>query len=432
MPVDQSPASLDPTSMGSWSPTARRTVASVSVGLTLYSMGFGLCAAGMANRVNDIGDKAILLGLLGLAEFAPVFGLVLITGSVSDRFNRKRTVLAAQTAAALGVFGLFLVASGSDKRLYPYFIAAVLLGAVRAFMSPSFRPLIPAAVTQAQLPRAMSFYSASWQVAFAFGPLLFFTYGINPKWTFLLAAGLITSGMIATLLIPGHIGKAHLSDVKQKRHSFTEAIEGLSIIRRNPILLGAIALDLAAVLFGGATALLPRLSTNELKLDAWDQGLLRSSGGIGAVAVAVLLAIFPIRRRIGTWLLAVVGIFGVFTIVLGLAQSLLVACIAHAVLLGGDSVSVFIRSTLVPLVTPDGQQGRVAAVESVFIGASNELGAAESGVAAQLLGTRAGIVSGGVLTIAVVALWAKVFPNLAKLDRFEDAEVSKTMPTPYA
>jgi MFS family permease len=420
--MSEVPVSVDHNSIGSWSPKAKRTVTAVSIGLSLYSMGFGLTAATMANRVNDIGDKAILLGLLGLAEFFPVFSLVLVTGSRADRKDRKQTVMAAQAAAVVGILAMFANSSGSDKRLWPYYLGAVLLGACRAFMSPSFRPMIPAAVTPAQMPRAMSFYSASWQVAFALGPLLFFIYGKGPKWAFLMAAGLCLGGLIATSFIPGEVGKAHLEHVPAEKPSFHEAIEGLTIIRTNPILLGAIALDLAAVLFGGAVALLPRLSKNELHLGAWDQGLLRSSGGVGAVVVAIAMARKPLSRNIGRWLLVVVGLYGIFTVGLGLAPSLLIACIAHAGLMGADSISVFIRSTVVPLVTPSGQQGRVAAVESVFIGASNELGAAESGVAGQFLGTRGGIVSGGVLTILVVSLWWKFFPPLRNLDRFADAE----------
>lgn len=408
-------------SVSSWSPIAKRTVASVSLGLAFYSMGWGLTIAAVANRVNDIGDKAILLGLLGLVEFIPVASLVLVTGSIADRRDRKVTVLVSQAAAIVVMLGLFVNASGTDDRLWPYYLGAFCAGIVRALMSPSNRPMIPAAVTPAQIPRAMSFYSASWQVAFAFGPLLFFTYGIAPKWSFLCGAGLATLGLLATSFIPRSVGRAHLANVPPERPTFEQAIQGLTVIRSHPILLGAIALDLAAVLFGGAIALLPRLSKNELNLDAWDQGLLRSAGGIGAVVVGLILTQIPITRHIGRTLLIVVALFGLFTILLGLAPSLWVACLAHAGLMAADSVSVFIRSTLVPLVTPPDQQGRVSAVENVFIGASNELGAAESGVAGHFLGTRGGIVSGGLLTILVVALWMKMFPAISKLDRFADA-----------
>ncbi len=417
---------VDPTALASWTPAAKRTVTAVCSGLALYSAGWGLTIVSMANRINDIGDKAILLGLFGLAEFIPVASLVLVTGSVSDRRDRKRTVMLSQFAAVVFMLLFFINSSGSDTRLWPYYLGAIGAGTIRAFMSPSNRPMIPAAVTPAQLPRAMSFYSASWQVAFALGPLLFFTYGIAPKWSFLCGAGLVATALLATSFIPREVGRAHLAHVPTEKPTFAEAIEGLTIIRTNPILLGAIALDLAAVLFGGAIALLPRLSKNELGLDAWNQGLLRSAGGVGAVLVALALTRKPLTQNIGPILMFVVGLFGVFTVMLGLAQTLWVACLAHAGLMGADSVSVFIRSTLVPLVTPTDQQGRVSAVENVFIGASNELGAAESGVAGQFLGTRGGIVSGGLLTMVVVAIFWKFFPTLRRVNRFDDAARTST------
>jgi MFS family permease len=397
-------------------------VAAISGGLVLYSMGFGLTVVSMANRVNDIGDRAILLGLLGLAEFAPVFGLALVTGSVADRFDRRRTVMLGQAAMVAVIMGLVALTSGADTSLAPYYVAAVALGACRAFVSPSYRPLVPAAVPDALIARAMSFYSGSWQVAFAVGPLLFFLYGWAPRWAFLAGAALVAAGLLATSFVPPEVGRAHLASVPPERPTLRTALEGLHVIRRNPVLLGAISLDLAAVLFGGAVALLPRLSTNVLDLDAWQQGVLRSAGGVGAVGVAILLAARPVTRHVGMVLLASVALFGVFTITLGLSGGLIAAAASHAALLGADSVSVFIRSAVVPIVTPPEQQGRVSAVEGVFIGASNELGAFESGVAAQLLGTRGGIVSGGVLTLAVVGVFWFAFPSLRRLNRFEDAK----------
>lgn len=413
---------MTPAEPSAWTPEAKRAVAVIAGGLGLYSMGFGLTVASMANRINDIGDKAIFLGLLGLAEFAPVFGLALLTGSVSDRFDRRRTVLIGQAAVVSVILALFWVSSGTDNSMAPYYVAAVALGACRAFISPSYRPLIPAAVPEALIARAMSFYGGSWQVAFALGPLLFFLYGWAPKWAFLAGAGLVSCGMAATFMVPRHVGRAHLSAGPRERPTMKAALEGLHVIRTNPVLLGAISLDLAAVLFGGAIALLPRLATNELGLSAFEQGVLRSAGGVGAVTVAIVLAVRPVTRRVGVVLLASVGVFGVFTIALGLSGGLLAAVCAHAALLGADSVSVYIRSAVVPIVTPADQQGRVSAVEGVFIGASNELGAFESGVAAQLLGTRGGIVSGGVATLLVVGLFWRAFPALRRLDRFEDAK----------
>ena len=194
------------------------------------------------------------------------------------------------------------------------------------------------------------------------------------------------------------------------------------------MLFGAIALDLFAVLFGGAVALLPAIAEDRLHVGNVGYGWLRAAPGIGAIVVAVLLAVRPLRRRIGRWLLVVVGVFGAATVVLGLTQSYAVAFVALVVLAAADAVSVFIRSTIVPLATPDPMRGRVSAVENVFIGASNEVGSFESGVAAALLGVGPAIVLGGIATMGVVGLWSLIFPDLRDIDRFEDVMVDSGSP----
>jgi hypothetical protein len=202
------------------------------------------------------------------------------------------------------------------------------------------------------------------------------------------------------------------------RGRMSEAMEGLRFIRGQPVLLGAISLDLFAVLFGGAVALLPAIAEDRLHVGAVGLGWLRAAIGIGAALTTILLAWKPVTRKVGVKLLAAVGVFGVFTIVLGVTTSFVVAFIALLVLSGADAISVFIRATLVPLVTPNETRGRVLAVENVFIGASNELGAFESGVVGQLFGTVPAVVLGGAATLAVAAIWWKAFPALRKVDRF--------------
>ena len=203
--------------------------------------------------------------------------------------------------------------------------------------------------------------------------------------------------------------------------SIRDAIEGLRFIRRQPVLLGAISLDLFAVLFGGAVALLPAIATERLGVDAVGLGWLRAAGGIGAGLVTLLLAIRPVRRNVGRVLLSAVATFGVTTIVLGVTRNFWIAFAAVAVLSGADSISVFIRATLVPLVTPSSKRGRVMSVENVFIGASNELGAFESGVAGQLLGPAGAVVLGGVATLAIAGGWWFAFPDLRDVDEFPSA-----------
>jgi predicted MFS family arabinose efflux permease len=201
-------------------------------------------------------------------------------------------------------------------------------------------------------------------------------------------------------------------------------MEGLTFIRRTPILFAAIALDLFAVLFGGAVALLPVIATERLNVGDIAYGWLRAAIGIGAAVVAVFLAIRPLRRRIGTALLVSVGVFGVGTIVLGATRNYWIAFAAVAVLSGADMVSVFVRGTLVPLVTPNDKRGRVSAVENVFIGATNELGAFESGVVSQAIGAQATVVGGGVATLGVVAAWWVWFPSLRRIDKFSDLDAA--------
>ncbi|MDP9389520.1 MAG: MFS transporter, partial [Actinomycetota bacterium] len=213
--------------------------------------------------------------------------------------------------------------------------------------------------------------------------------------------------------VVGHLGVA-----APRRAQLRDAVEGVRLIRRRPILLGAISLDLFAVLFGGAVALLPAIATDRLGVDAVGLGWLRAAGGIGAGAVTLVLAVRPVRRRVGVTLLAVVAGFGAATVVLGVTRSFAVAFAAMAALSAADAVSVFIRATLVPLVAPEEMRGRVLAVENVFIGASNELGAFESGVVGQLVGPSAAVVLGGVATLAVAGGWWFLFPALRRVDRF--------------
>jgi hypothetical protein len=209
-----------------------------------------------------------------------------------------------------------------------------------------------------------------------------------------------------------------------------QALEGLRLVRRQPILRGTITLDLFAVLFGGAVALLPAIAEERLGVGAVGLGWLRAAPGIGAAAVMLLLAVRPLQRHVGPALLATVSLFGLATIVLGVTHSFAVAFIALMVLAGADALSVFIRVTLVPLVTPAAARGRVLAVENVFIGASNELGAFESGVTGQLLGPGLAVGLGGVATIVVAGLWAWLFPALRAVDRFPSSEGHRLEPVP--
>lgn len=264
-------------------------------------------------------------------------------------------------------------------------------------------------------------YGATWTGAAILGPAMSgFLYAIHPAVAYGTAAVFIGGGMFMLSLVP--LSDSLRPPVPTERPTLRDAIEGLVFIRHTPVLLAAISLDLFAVLFGGAVALLPVIAEERLGVGDVAYGWLRAAGGIGAALMAVALAVRPVRRRIGQKLLVVVAVFGVATVVLGTTRSFWVAFVAVLVANAADMVSVFIRSSLVPLVTPDEKRGRVSAVENVFIGASNELGAFESGVVSSLVGTPATVIGGGVATIVIAGTWWVAFPSLRRIDRFEDLE----------
>jgi len=334
------------------------------------------------------------------------------------------------TALGMGIVVLMALglladaAAGDDSALPLYFLAAGL-GVGRSFANAAFTPMLAAAVTAADLPRTMALSSSTWQGALIFGPFLgglLQAWGNVPPYAF---AALLD--VVAVLLIVGvtrRVGTEHRLELTGPP-TMRDATAGLRLIRHTPALLGAISLDLVAVLFGGATALLPIIASEILDVGAVGYGVLRAAPGIGAVAVGLALASRPIRRRVGPVLLVAVAGFGVFTIVLGISTAYWLTFVALLLLSGSDMVSVYIRSTLTPLLTPAKLRGRVVAVERVFVGASNELGAFESGVLAQFIGTVGAIVVGGAMSIAAAGLWAMFFPGLRSINRFEDITPGK-------
>jgi MFS family permease len=271
------------------------------------------------------------------------------------------------------------------------------------------------------LPPVIAMSSGVWTSAMIVGPAISgFLYTVSPALAYGTTAALILSGIIGILRV--QYLREPLPRDPEEKVTLHSAMEGLRFIRRTPILLAAISLDLFAVLFGGAVALLPVIAEERLGVGDIAYGWLRAAGGIGAASMAAFLAIRPLRRNVGHMLLVAVAFFGIGTVVLGLTRSFVVAFIAVLVLNAADMISVFIRSSIVPLVTPDEKRGRVSAVENVFIGATNELGAFESGVASQAFGTPATVVGGGVATIAIVGVWWIGFPSLRRIDRFSDLE----------
>jgi MFS family permease len=381
-------------------------------------------------QVFAISGRPLDLGLLGLASFAPAALLVLVTGSVADRFERRRVAAAAMLAEAFTAAALFVYLGTTPDTVGPIFAFAFVFGVARAFASPAVRALPADIVGPDRVPWVVARTAATWQVALILGPVLGgFLYAANTRLPYVAVGVLALTGALTVLLVHSvqvHplvpeeplIVAAEVVEPPSARAHLTDAVEGFRFIRSQQIVLGAISLDLFAVLFGGAVALLPALAEDRLHVGAVGIGWLRAAGGIGAATVTLRLAVRPLHRRVGRWLLGAVSVFGVATIVLGITRIYAVAFVAMLVLAGADAISVFIRATLVPLVTPIDKRGRVLAVESVFIGASNELGAFESGVAGQILGAPGAVVLGGAATLAVALGWSRAFPALRDVDEF--------------
>lgn len=387
-------------------------------GTCLYT-GLMLQAAVLGKQVYDITGREIDIGWIGLVEFLPAAVLVLVTGVVADRFYRRNIVLIAVTGELVSAVALMFYARTNPTAVAPIFMITLLYGVSRAFVAPAARSIWPSIAPPGGLPAVVALSSATWTGAAIAGPAMSgLLYSIDPWVAYFAASVLIAMGMAAILRVnvPRNIAAS------TERPTFRHAIEGLVFIRRTPILLAAISLDLFAVLFGGAIALLPVIAEERLGVGDVAYGWLRAAVGIGAAAMAIFLAWRPVRRRVGHKLFVVVAAFGVMTVVLGLTHNYVVAFIAILVMSAADMVSVFIRSSIVPLVTPDEKRGRVLAVENVFIGASNELGAFESGVASQAVGTAGAVVGGGIATVGIAGLWWVLFPALRRVDRFSDLE----------
>jgi MFS family permease len=393
-----------------------------------FYVGVMLQAATLGKHIYDITGRSLDIGWLGLAEFGPIALLVFVSGSVADRYNRKYVAaisLAGELMCALVLVGYSLAIRGdAHPAVWPFFAVGVVFGSCRAFLSPATRSIYPMIAPDGGLPPIVAMSSAVWTSAMILGPAASgFLYSADPWIAYATTSVLIVIGIIGILRVK-YLREPAPRDPDEKV-SLHSAMEGLRFIRRTPILLAAISLDLFAVLFGGAVALLPVIAEEQLHVGDVKYGWLRAAGGIGAATMAAFLAMRPLRRNVGRSLLIAVGVFGLGTIVLGDTHSYTVAFIAMVVLSAADMVSVFVRGSIVPLVTPDEKRGRVSAVENVFIGATNELGAFESGIAAQAFGTPATVIGGGIATVAIVGVWWMGFPALRNIDQFSDLDTSE-------
>lgn len=382
----------------------------------------------LGKQVFDMTGRPFDLGMLGLAEFIPVFVFAPIAGSVADSIDRRYVYAVGLVAEAATSIAFFFYVSGEPTALWPIFLIVLAFGTARAFVAPASRALPIDLAPPGMVERIVALRSLSFQAGIITGPIAVgFVFLIGPQYPYLLAAAGFGLAMVAALMITApNVEK--LARPSGYRQVARDAGDGIRFIRNTPVLAGAILVDLFAVLLGGAVALLPAIAEERLQVGAVGLGWLRATIGIGAALTAAGLSVRPIRRRVGRTLLISIAVFGLATVVLGVTRNYMVAVVALFVLAAADSVSVFIRATIVPLATPEAMRGRVLAVENVFIGASNELGAVESGLVGQWLGIVPAVVSGGIGTIIVAALFWVAAPSLRSIDRFAELRPDSERP----
>lgn len=386
--------------------------------LAMLVEGFALTMATVAIgwQVYSVRGNPLDLGLVGLAEFLPLLLLALPAGQLADRLPRRR-IIALMIGLDVAVLAALLgITAQGATRVWPFFALAFVTGVGSALRAPAGRALTPSLVPQELLVSALAHRSIAFQASAVAGPALGgLLFALHPELVYAvaIALSLVALGCVLAMRsgrVPASEGAIRVDDL----------LAGVRLIRRTRILFGAISLDLFAVLLGGAVALLPVFAKDILEVGPTGLGLLRTAPAVGAFVAALAIARFPIRTKAGPKLFVVVAGFGACMVAFGLSRTMWLSLLALA--LGGafDMVSVVLRSTILPLVTPDPLRGRVTAVEMVFISASNELGAFESGVAAALIGAVPAVVLGGIATIAIAGIWWKLFPSLARVDRLDE------------
>ncbi len=365
-------------------------------------------------QVYALTGSTLQLGLIGLAQFLPTVLLTLPAGHAADRLDRRRVAQACQAAAGLGMLGLSAESALGSTRPWLIYAVVALVGAAQAFESPAFSALLPGLVPPALFPRAVALATSAGQTAFILGPAVGgLLYALGAA----VPTGVAGAAALAASLCTGLIRMQ--PPPRRETATLRSVFSGIGFIARRPVILGAVSLDLFAVLFGGATALLPVYARDILHTGPWGLGLLRAAPAVGALALSVVLARHPLRRRVGRSMFAAVLVFGLATSVFAVSASLPLSLAALLVLGAADVVSMVVRSSLVQLGTPDEMRGRVSAVNGLFIGTSNQLGEFESGSTAALLGTVPAVLLGGLGTIAVALLWMRLFPHLREMDGFE-------------
>jgi MFS family permease len=375
-------------------------------------------------QVYEITHRPLDLGYVGLAQFLPGFALFLFAGHAADLYDRRKLLMWCYGGFAICSALLLMISWRAPRSVHLIYAVLVLLGILRCFNWPASRALLPQLVPEEHFANAVAWNASTFQVATIAGPAIGgIAYAISrgPHAVYAIAVAVSIVSVFMTMRIKPLAAVARPKELVSLR----SVLAGFRFIGKKKLILGSISLDMFAVLLGGAVALLPVYAREILHTGPWGLGLLRSAPGVGAAVMAIVVAHRPIRRRAGLTMLLCVAGFGVFTIVFGISRSFVVSLAALVLVGASDMVSVIIRATLVQVATPDAMRGRVNAVDMLFIGVSNELGEFESGLTAQWFGAVPAVVIGGVGTLAIIAVWAWLFPELRRADQLTVAELAE-------
>jgi MFS family permease len=382
------------------------------------ALAWQMFAVAVGWQVYALTHDPLALGFVGLAEFAPFVCLVLVGGYVADHVDRRKILLAMWITDMLGLTSVCLVTLAHVRAVWPIYLAIGVFGTTRSFWQPSLQALVPNLVPFEEFPRAISLNSTLFQTAAIIGPALGgLLFLLGPEVVFGACAGLFLLIIIVGSGLAPQRAAQRLPGEARSQSTDSRFLDGLRYVMHHRAILGVISLDLFAVLFGGATALLPIYASDVLHIGPPGLGLLRTAPSVGAAITAVTLTLRPIDRHAGAVMFGGVGLFGACTLIFGVSRSFALSLVALCALGVGDMLSVYVRGILVQLRTPDAIRGRVSAISSMFIGASNELGEFESGVTARWFGAMRAVLLGGALTLGIVISWVGFFPELRKLDR---------------
>jgi len=380
------------------------------------TLSWQMLAVAVGWQVYALTHDPLALGLAGLSEFLPFVCLVLLGGHVADHADRRNVLVITWSIEALCIGALLWLTVAGLRTVWPIYVVIATFGTTRAFYAPSMQSIVPTLVPREEFPRALALNSTLFQIAVVSGPALGgVLFLLGPAVVFGVCLALFVATVLLVLSMGSH--RAVRAATSASTSTAHQLLEGLRYVMHQRMVLGVISLDLFAVLFGGATALLPIFAGEVLHIGPVGLGLLRTAPGVGAGLTAAALTLRPIERHAGAYMFGGVALFGVCTIVFALSRNVALSLAALLVLGSGDMLSIYVRGILVQLNTPDSIRGRVSAINSMFIGGSNELGEFESGVTARWFGAVPAAVLGGVLTLAVVAGWIGMFPALRKLDR---------------